>query len=201
MNRAIVRDIMRKLALSLCVLFVAACSADASTDDDTAQTDEAVTAAAPITNFHVVRSGRLYRGARPGDAGLAYLKKIGVKTIVDLETTGLFEPTSDSDIANEKAEAAKLGLVFRAEPMSSYLPVSNSRVNEVMSILADPKAAPVYVHCAHGQDRTGLIIGLERVEDQSWPPQRAYDEMKADGFHPILENLNHYFEERTGFED
>jgi protein tyrosine/serine phosphatase len=193
---------MRNLALSLFVLFVAACGgADPSSEEDTAQTDEAVTAAAPITNFHVVRSGRLYRGARPSEAGLTYLKKIGVKTVVDLETTGLFEPTDDSDIANEKKEAAKLGLAFRAEPMSSYLPVSDSRVDQVMAILADPKAAPVYVHCAHGQDRTGLIIGLERVEQQHWQPKRAYDEMKADGFHPLLENLNHYFEERTGFED
>ena len=58
-----------------------------------------------------------------------------------------------------------------------------------------------YVHCAHGQDRTGLVIGLERVIDEGWTPKAAHDEMLKLGFHPLFEGLNHYFEEKTGFED
>ena len=46
-----------------------------------------------------------------------------------------------------------------------------------------------YVHCEHGQDRTGLIIGAYRVRVQRWSKSQAYQEMKAHGFHPLLHGL------------
>jgi hypothetical protein len=46
-----------------------------------------------------------------------------------------------------------------------------------------------FIHCTHGQDRTGLVVGLYRVLRQGWLKSKAYDEMLAHGFHPELLGL------------
>jgi protein tyrosine/serine phosphatase len=175
----------------------AAASDDAAEDDSAADAIDEATA--PITNFHVVKKG-LWRGAHPDAAGVAFLKKKGVKTIVNLEATGLFE-SSGKDIDAERAAAEKLGITFVYKPFSSYLPVNGKQMDSVLAILADPTKRPVFVHCKHGEDRTGLVVGLERVEQENWEPKDAYKEMLDLHFHRVLLALNHYFEERTGFED
>jgi protein tyrosine/serine phosphatase len=74
-------------------------------------------------------------------------------------------------------------------------------VNQIEAIMADHARRPIFVHCQQGEDRTGLIVGLYRVETEHWSPAAAYREMIAKGFHKILFFLNHYYEERTGWED
>jgi protein tyrosine/serine phosphatase len=176
-----------------------AASTGGDTGDEETSADAIDEASSPITNFHVVRKG-LWRGAHPDAAGVAYLKKQGVRTIINLEATGLFE-SSGKDIDAERAEAEKLGIKFVYKPTSSFLPVNGKQMDSVLAILADKTQQPVYVHCKHGEDRTGLVIGLERVEQEKWAPKDAYQEMLDLHFHKILVALNHYFEERTGFED
>jgi protein tyrosine/serine phosphatase len=189
------------LSVALLGVAIASTGCAAATDDteDDSSADAIDEATAPITNFHVVRKG-LWRGAHPDATGLAYLKKQGVRTIISLETTGLFE-SSGKDIDAERTEAEKLGIAFVYKPTSSYLPVNGKQMDSVLAILADKTQQPVYVHCKHGEDRTGLVIGLERVEQEKWEAKDAYKEMLDLHFHRILVALNHYFEERTGFED
>jgi protein tyrosine/serine phosphatase len=148
----------------------------------------------PITAFRTVSDG-IYRGARPLHAGMeALAQQLAIKTDLDLENDG-------SAIADEQKDAQALGIRMISLPMSGFFAPSDSTVNQALAILKDPANYPVFVHCQHGEDRTGLIVGLFRVEVQGMSPADAYAEMKADGFHPILLGLNHYFEERTGFED
>ena len=45
------------------------------------------------------------------------------------------------------------------------------------------------VHCTHGQDRTGLIVGVYRVRQDHWSKERAYREMLDHNFHPLLYGL------------
>lgn len=47
------------------------------------------------------------------------------------------------------------------------------------------------VHCTHGQDRTGFIIGEYRVRVDHWSPAEAYAEMLAHHFHAELLGLKH----------
>jgi tyrosine-protein phosphatase SIW14 len=144
-------------------------------------------------NFHEVENG-IYRGASPGADGVAYLKSIGVKTILDL----------DDDKAAMKIEspaAAQNGVRWISLPMSGFWAPKTPTVDGALAAIADPSLRPIYIHCKHGQDRTGLVIGLYRVEYEYWQPAHAYQEMKALGFHPSLVFLNHYYEKRTGFED
>ena len=76
---------------------------------------------------------------------------------------------------------------------------SDVQINQILSALADTNNFPIFIHCHHGQDRTGLIIGLYRVEAQGWAPAKAYQEMLVNGFHPNLAGLDKYFRDRTGY--
>lgn len=193
------------VALGLVSLLTVACSGAPPEDDEDAadQAEADLVAAAPIANFHKVRKG-LYRGGHPDGKGLDYLKKLGVKTIVDLEV-GDFIEAFPWDIYGEVDGAKSRHLTLVREPMSAFEPAVSddfdAKMRAIEKILADPTKAPVYVHCKHGQDRTGLVIGLERVQHEHWAPKDAYAEMLRLGFHPEFLGLHHYFEEKTGYDD
>jgi protein tyrosine/serine phosphatase len=148
---------------------------------------------APITAFRQISDG-LYRSARPGDAGIDAVAAMGMKTVLDLEN-------DDKVVAEERAHATALGLKFISKPMSGFWEPHDAEVNEILAIVADTSNYPMLVHCHLGEDRTGLIIGLYRVFQQHWTPRAAYSEMLADGFHPRLFLLHHYFEDKTRFEN
>lgn len=152
-------------------------------------------------NFRVVRTG-LARGGHPDVASLDFLRAQGVGTIVDLEIDDGIEATTEQ-IQTEVAEAEARGFRVYQFPMSAFEPALSDRfdllVERTLSVIArpnpiDPTRTGVYVHCLHGQDRTGLIIGLERVDQEQWTAERAYAEMLVDGFHPMFLGLREYFE-------
>jgi protein tyrosine/serine phosphatase len=149
----------------------------------------------PIPAFRTVSEG-IYRGGRPLHEGIFALSdRLAIKTDLDLE--------NDNDaIRAEKLDVASVGGIRMISiPMSGFWAPQDGAVNRALAILRDPSNYPIFVHCLHGEDRTGLIVGLFRVEVQGVSPAEAYAEMKDDGFHPLLLGLNHYFEERTGFDD
>ncbi len=145
----------------------------------------------PTVSFVEVERG-LYRGGCPTVRGLARLKALGVRTIVDLEN-------DPSAIAREKQEAERLGLTFVSIPLSGLWKPTNERIDEVLTAVKDGGLRPTYVHCLRGEDRTGLVIALYRVLNQGWTAWDADAEMHAVGFKDILVGLHHYFEHRTGF--
>jgi tyrosine-protein phosphatase SIW14 len=176
---------MRSFSLSL-ALILAACGGSQvdSTDDSQDVTTPPIELVSP----------GVYRGPRPTAQTLSQLKSLGVRTVLDLEDT-------TSVVKAEQKSVAALGMGFISEPMSGFWTPNDGEVNQIETIMADTTRYPIFVHCEHGQDRTGLIVGLFRVETQHWTPAAAYKEMLAKGFHQILFLLNHYYEEKTGFED
>lgn len=50
------------------------------------------------------------------------------------------------------------------------------------------------VHCTHGQDRTGFVVGNYRVQHDGWSKTRAFDEMLAHEFHAALRGLHDAWE-------
>ena len=107
----------------------------------------------------------------------------------------------DEAIAFEQKRAAELGMDMISKPLSAFKPPHHSTVDEILEIISDSKRYPLFLHCKHGEDRTGMIAGLYRVEYQNWSPQDAYEEMKNLGFHKVLVALTHYFKRRTGYDD
>lgn len=151
----------------------------------------------PIANFHKV-DDNIYRGARPtGSASYHFLKQIGVKTIINLEgdaTQELFpgwgKGKTAASIATEREEATRANLNFIHKPLRE-LPARSrefrERIEEVLQIMSEPSNQPVFIHCLHGADRTGVIIALYRVKYMNWQALEAWQEMNATGH-----NFLHY---------
>ena len=178
----------RRFALpALLTLVLAACGGTQANPEDGEIGD-------PLQVGTKVVGAGVYRSPRPTFADLQTLKAQGVKYVLNLEN-------DSAAVANERKWAAQLGLVYISEPMSGFWSPNTTQVNRILGVLADPTKRPILVHCLHGEDRTGLIIGLHRVFHEGVSPAKAYAEMLANGFHKALVFLNHYYEERTGFED
>lgn len=147
----------------------------------------------PAGNFSQV-SPELYRGGRPDQPGIEALVRLKVKTIVDLEN-------DNAAIAKERTWAEAAGIKFVSEPMNGLDTPNDQEVDDILAKLNDPQNQPVYVHCMQGHDRTGLIVALYRVFIGGWTPKEAHDEMMALGYNSLLIAMNHYFEEKTHWDD
>jgi len=132
----------------------------------------------PIPNFCVVTPGVLWRGARPGTDGAAWLIKQGVRTVVNLEL--LLEDRAAFEAAPVASEGHYEAGYFRLrdwEPLPLLAPaVVDDHVAHFLAIVSgQPK--PVYVHCRSGQNRTGLMVAAYRVVMEGMPAEEAIAEM------------------------
>ncbi|HYL98290.1 MAG TPA: tyrosine-protein phosphatase, partial [Blastocatellia bacterium] len=122
-----------------------------------------------VANFHVVVGGAIYRGAQPDARGLADLKALGVRTVIDLRGF-------DEVARKEKATCDQLGLRFYSFPLSGIWAPDKAKEEQVQAILADHSQWPVYLHCRLGKDRTGTAYALFRMREQCWSYDSAVSE-------------------------
>lgn len=144
-----------------------------------------------IENFHEVSPG-VYRGALPGPAGLAALKAFGIKTDLNLVNMG------KAGMRDEERLAEALGLNYVHMPLASFRRPEDAEIEAILHVLADRNNYPVFIHCRHGNDRTGMVVGLYRVFIEKWKAQDAWREMIERGFHKSLWGLGCYFKKKTG---
>ncbi len=134
-----------------------------------------------LPNFAVVDPG-LYRGAAPTATGISQLKSMGVHTVIDLRI-------SPKQVATESARVHSLGMTFVNIPLGSE-PATPAQQKQFITLVQ--QASPqnqIFVHCQHGADRTGEMIGLHRVVDDHWSYARTYAEMRSFGFKPYYPQL------------
>jgi protein tyrosine/serine phosphatase len=172
-----------------------------------------------ISHFSRVNDS-LYRGGRPKPADLSYLQSLNVRTIINLQGGDLnnpryrafmkwWEPGELADaIAAEKNLSESLGLLFFSEPLDAIDPVSeedDARIERILAIMGNPSAQPVFVHCEHGVDRTGLIIALYEVKYMGMSPDDAYNEWRASGHKGVgavfTGHLDEYYWRKLGLRD
>ena len=57
--------------------------------------------------------------------------------------------------------------------------------------MSDPAQMPVFVHCEHGADRTGVLCAMYRIAIEDWSPEDAAAEMTRNGmgFNSLFGNL------------
>lgn len=124
-----------------------------------------------LPNFHKVHP-YLYRGGEPTNKGVKELKKLGVTTLIDLRA-----PTKMAKAERKYAES--IGLKYINLPMSAKAP-TKKQVATLLSTIEEGKNKnePVFVHCQHGSDRTGCMIGIWRVVKDGWKFDRTYKEMR-----------------------
>jgi tyrosine-protein phosphatase SIW14 len=131
-----------------------------------------------LTNFRLVDDG-LYAGARPSPQGLDILSyAYKVKTIIDLEADN--KPEYD-----EAVECGKLEITLHSIPLPGLEIITEPHWTVILSALesvynALRNARPIYLHCLHGSDRTGAVIGMYRI-DQGWTADAAIAEMRTFG--------------------
>jgi len=75
--------------------------------------------------------------------------------------------------------------------LNTFVEPDETTLNEIESAIEF--GSGVLVHCTHGQDRTGLVIGRYRVLHDNWSKNVAYSEMIANNFHPDLMGLMYYW--------
>jgi hypothetical protein len=119
---------------------------------------------------------QIYAGSAPDLKDLTYLKDIlGVLTIVSL----------DSTVAAKIAPLVKsLGLKHIIIPINPSATNIDSGlkylIHNIVNILSLNQ--PVYIHCLHGQDRTGMALAIYRVKKQGMNYIAAINEQKKFGF-------------------
>jgi small-conductance mechanosensitive channel/protein tyrosine phosphatase (PTP) superfamily phosphohydrolase (DUF442 family) len=122
-----------------------------------------------IENLHRV-SDDLYRGAQPDREGFEALAGLGVRTVVNLRT-------GDDD--PEDLEGLDLAYVHIPMQADDF---SDGDVARFLQVVTDERNLPAFVHCLHGADRTGLVVGAYRVVVLGWSREEAVAEMTGGGF-------------------
>lgn len=137
-----------------------------------------------LPNLHRISDG-LYRGAQPMAEGFRELRKMGVRTVVNLRS-----------FHSDRDEAGEAGLAYEHSAMKAWHP-EDEDVVRFLQIVTDPARTPVFVHCQHGADRTGIMCAICRMAVQGWSGDEAVEEMREGGFghHRIWANLRHYVRE------
>lgn len=125
-----------------------------------------------IRNFGQVNQS-LYRGAQPNEAGILSLKRLGVKTIVNLRMT--------DDTGRQEASLAQAnGIVYTNVPIKSTGRPKEDQIATALVIIQN-SPGPVFVHCQYGCDRTGTIIACYRIQHDGWSNKAALVEARHYG--------------------
>ncbi len=127
----------------------------------------------PLDNFGYV-APHIFRSAQPDAIGYDTLRQLGVSAVLKLN--------SDNS-ADEALWCQEHGIVLIEKDMSTFV----NTVDEVMQIASLLNGIDsTLVHCQHGRDRTGLIVGAFRIVLQGWDVAKADAERKAYGVEGII---------------
>jgi protein tyrosine phosphatase (PTP) superfamily phosphohydrolase (DUF442 family) len=123
-----------------------------------------------------------YRGAQPSAKGMAELKAMGVKMVVNLRRFH----SDDDEVLGTGLKQGRLHM----EPWHA----EDEDVIRFLKLASDTNNLPIFVHCQRGADRTGMICAMYRVVICGWTKEQAIEEMKEGGFNfnPAWQNLVRY---------
>lgn len=125
-----------------------------------------------IGNTHEVTQGIL-RGSQPGKK-LAELAEHGIKEVI------IFKSQTKNEVDQELAELKALGIKshhipFRWKELESVQIACEQTVKALQLLRKAQKASrPLFFHCTVGEDRTGLLAGLWRMEQENLSTEEAW---------------------------
>lgn len=121
-----------------------------------------------VKNFGKVND-HIYRGGQPKADEYKQLAAVGIKTVIDLR-----------EDAEEFARAAadQAGMKYINLRLNAKRPPTTEESNLFLRMVNDKENWPVYVHCAGGRHRTGVLVAVYRMEMDGWNAEQAYREMK-----------------------
>jgi tyrosine-protein phosphatase SIW14 len=140
--------------------------------------------AAAISHVRIDNFGQVnpvyFRGAQPEGRDYADLAAAGIRTVIDLQADGP---------AVERALVEGAGMGFHRIPMTTRTAPTAEQIETFLQLVNEPANQPVYVHCAGGRHRTGVMTAIYRMSGEGWTAEKAFQEMKqykfgADFLHP-----------------
>ncbi len=179
-KKSLTKQILFSSLLCFVVLFAGSVTADPSFPLKEARFSQRIFGLKGLTNCGRV-TPNIYRGAQPLPEGYATLKKIGIRTVINLRTT-----------SSEKQAVEAAGMKSVEVPLSVLNDVSPKAVDSIIDIMKDPANQPVYLHCRQGQDRTGIVVAAYRMKVDGWSFSDAEAEMQSFGFNDIWLELKEF---------
>jgi len=161
------RNILAKISATVAIILAIGTVAVAKTHSDPAFSN------IKIRNFGKM-DDRFYRGAQPDESDYKDLKALGVKTVIDL---------TDSPKDYEKRDVEALGMKYVNIPMSDSSSPKEDQINAFLKLVNDPATGTMFVHCAGGRHRTGVMGAVYRFNVNHWTLDQAYSEMKDYDFY------------------
>lgn len=122
-----------------------------------------------LPNFHKI-SPVLYRGGQPLGEGFYRLKSLKIKTVINLRVV---------DTDHNHVHTA--GLNYLHISFRPHHP-RDCDVIEFLHAMKKEENHPVYIHCYHGSDRTGMLCAIYRIFFQGWHKDKAIYEMIHGGY-------------------
>ncbi|MBI4909162.1 MAG: tyrosine-protein phosphatase [Acidobacteria bacterium] len=129
---------------------------------------------AGVPNFWKVNEG-VYRGGQPTTEGFKSLAGLGVKTVINLRRI------SEHSQSDEENAVRANGMRYVSVPMKGLAAPTNEQIYKILAILGNAAAAPVFIHCKRGADRTGTVIACYRISHDSWENRKALSEARSLG--------------------
>jgi tyrosine-protein phosphatase SIW14 len=152
----------------------------------TAESDRPARWATPIQmpgvdNFFKV-TDYLYRSEQPTEEGMKHLKKMGIKTVINLRV-----------FHSDLKKTQKTGLLNEELSVKPWH-IEDEDVIRVLRIIRKRKNGPFLMHCWRGADRLGLMVAMFRIVEQRWTKDEAIEEMVNGGygFHETWQNIIEY---------
>lgn len=140
-------------------------------------TDHKRTAAGGNVSVDIENFGKIndhfYRGGQPKGRDYQQLFSLGIKTVVDLR-----EDARD----DSRSSAERAGLRYINLPMKEKSYPQADTAERFLQIVNDQANWPVFIHCAGGKHRTGVMTAVYRISVDGWNIDQAYQEMKQYDF-------------------
>ena len=125
-----------------------------------------------------VEAGVLYRSGCLTAEGFAdAVKRLGIKTIINLQDEFPDPPIRcsyiDTRTTSEIELCQRLGVhyIFLAPDLIPRQKIGNERpkaIDQFLAIMDDRSNYPVLIHCKAGLHRTGVMVGVYRMEYDGW---------------------------------
>jgi tyrosine-protein phosphatase SIW14 len=123
----------------------------------------------------------VYRSEQPGKDEFSCLVENGFRSALNLRSY-------HTDSKKTKGLSIK---PYRVKMVARKF--SDKEIVESLRILKNG-AKPIIVHCKHGSDRTGVVMGMYRIIFENWSKEEALDELQNGGygFHTKYSNIIDY---------
>ncbi|KAI9888798.1 MAG: hypothetical protein M1814_006252 [Vezdaea aestivalis] len=140
----------------------------------------------PPPNFSLVTRG-VYRSSFPKIPNFAFLKLIGIKSILTL-VPEMYPEANEKFVRENSIRHFHVGMPGNKEP---FVNITEERMTAALKIVLNRRNQPLLIHCNKGKHRTGCVVGCFR-KIQSWSLVKTLEEYRSFA-EPKSRNMDEHF--------